>query len=75
MILLTVFFLLISLDFAEQSWAVGMRQFGVLIGICAVAGFGGLLLTTSPWLFVPLIGLLVFASLAKYQMWKYGIDH
>ncbi|HZW13431.1 MAG TPA: hypothetical protein VFF81_09605 [Noviherbaspirillum sp.] len=73
MILLTVFFLLITLDNAYESWQVGMRQIGVLIAICSVLGFGGALFSTSPLLFFPLIGVLVFCSIANLQMRKYSV--
>jgi len=73
MILLTFFFLLITLDTACTAWQVGMRQVGILIGICSVLGFGGALFSTSPLLFFPLIGVLVFSSLATVQMRKYGV--
>lgn len=73
MILLTVFFLFITLDNAYESWQVGMRQMGVLIAVCSVLGFGGALFSTSPLLFFPLIGVLFFCSLATLQMRKYGV--
>ncbi|GAB3549997.1 hypothetical protein GCM10027343_32510 [Noviherbaspirillum agri] len=73
MILLTVFFLLITLDSAYQSWQVGMRQLGVVIAVCSVFGFGGALFSASPLLFMPLIGVLVFCSIANFQMRKYCV--
>jgi hypothetical protein len=73
MILLIVFFLLITLDTAYESWQVGMRQTGVVIAICSVLGFGGALFSTSPLLFFPLIGVLIFCTLATMQMRKYGV--
>ncbi|HEY0845675.1 MAG TPA: hypothetical protein VGE12_09910 [Noviherbaspirillum sp.] len=73
MILVTFFFLLITLDTAYQSWCVGMRQIGLILGICAVLGFGGALFTTSPLLFLPLGGVLVFGMLANTQMRKYRV--
>jgi hypothetical protein len=73
MILVTFFFLLITLDTAYQSWQVGMRQIGVIIAACGLLGFGGALITTSPLLFIPLLGVLTFCSLANAQMRKYQV--
>lgn len=73
MILVTFFFLLITLDAAYQAWCVGMRQIGLILAICAVLGFGGALFTTSPLLFLPLGGVLVFGTLANTQMRKYRV--
>lgn len=73
MVLLTVFFLLITLDCAYSSWQVGMRQIGTLIAVCSVLGFGGALFSTSPLLFFPLLGVLAFCSMATFQMRKYGV--
>lgn len=73
MILVTFFFLLITLDTAYESWQVGMRQIGVLIAVCGILGFGGAMMTITPLLFVPLIGVLVFCTLATVQMRKYRV--
>lgn len=73
MILLTFLFLLITLDTAYDSWRVGMRQIGVIIAICGLVGFGGAMFSSSPLLFLPLIGVLAFCSLAAMQMRKYGV--
>lgn len=73
MILLTFFFLLMTLDAAYESWRAGMRQIGTIIAVCGILGFGGALFSTTPLLFIPLIGVLVFGSLATMQMRKYGV--
>lgn len=73
MILVTFFFLLITLDTAYESWQVGMHQIGVLIAVCGILGFGGAMMTITPLLFVPLIGVLVFCTLATVQMRKYRV--
>lgn len=73
MILVTFFFLLITLDNAWESWQVGMRQIGIIIAICGVLGFGGAMFTITPLLFVPLLGVLVFSTLATVQMRKYQV--
>lgn len=75
MILVTFFFLLITLDTAYESWRVGMRQMGIVIALCGILGFGGALFSTSPLLFIPLVGVLVFCLLADAQMRKYRVGH
>lgn len=73
MILLTFFFLLISLDAAYESWCAGMRQIGTIIAVCGILGFGGAMFSITPLLFIPLIGVLAFGSLATMQMRKYRV--
>lgn len=73
MILVTFFFLLITLDTAYESWRVGMRQVGIIIAVCSILGFGGALFSTSPLLFFPLTGVLMFCLIAHAQMRKYCV--
>ncbi|HJV85270.1 MAG TPA: hypothetical protein VJ698_07315 [Noviherbaspirillum sp.] len=73
MILLNIFFMLMTLDLAWQSWKVGMRQLGKLLALCAVLGFGGAIFSNSSVLLIPLLGALVLGTTANYQMWKYRV--
>lgn len=73
MVFLYVFFMLMSLDIAWQSWKVGMRQLAKLLALCTVIGFGGAIFSNSPLLGIPLFGVLILGGTANYQMRKYRV--
>lgn len=72
MILLTFFALLFTLDTAHEAWRAGMRQTGIAIAACSIAGFGGALFSDTALLFMPMAAALALCLLASMQMQKYG---